>query len=241
MIWKMFVIFFIVAAVYTDCTPLGNGGVLQKRVSIMDAQIRERDAVLLGRVRNGDNTAFDTLVLLYSAKLYHVAYMLLENKQDSEEVVQDAFIRAYSAIKSFRGDSSFETWMHRITLNLARNRFHWNRRRGAGVNVSLSAVLPGFESMGGDHDYATVQDWDLPDTHMQPDQELEENELEQDLSSMIDTLPEKFRESLLLRHEKEMSYNDIAQKTGVPINTVKTRIKRARELLREGLAARSEK
>lgn len=241
MIWKMFVIFFIAAAVYTDCTPLGNGGVLQKRVSIMDAQIRERDAVLLGRVRNGDNTAFDTLVLLYSAKLYHVAYMLLENKQDSEEVVQDAFIRAYSAIKSFRGDSSFETWMHRITLNLARNRFHWNRRRGAGVNVSLSAVLPGFESMGGDHDYATVQDWDLPDTHMQPDQELEENELEQDLSSMIDTLPEKFRESLLLRHEKEMSYNDIAQKTGVPINTVKTRIKRARELLREGLAARSEK
>ncbi len=207
----------------------------------MDAQIRERDAVLLGRVRNGDNTAFDTLVLLYSAKLYHVAYMLLENKQDSEEVVQDAFIRAYSAIKSFRGDSSFETWMHRITLNLARNRFHWNRRRGAGVNVSLSAVLPGFESMGGDHDYSTVQDWDLPDTHMQPDQELEENELEQDLSSMIDTLPEKFRESLLLRHEKEMSYNDIAQKTGVPINTVKTRIKRARELLREGLAARSEK
>lgn len=207
----------------------------------MDAQIRERDAVLLGRVRNGDNTAFDTLVLLYSAKLYHVAYMLLENKQDSEEVVQDAFIRAYSAIKSFRGDSSFETWMHRITLNLARNRFHWNRRRGAGVNVSLSAVLPGFESMGGDHDYSTVQDWDLPDTHMQPDQELEENELEQDLSSMIDTLPEKFRESLLLRHEKEMSYNDIAQKTGVPINTVKTRIKRARELLREGLAARSKK
>lgn len=207
----------------------------------MDAQIRERDAVLLGRIRNGDNTAFDTLVLLYSAKLYHVAYMLLENKQDSEEVVQDAFIRAYSAIKSFRGDSSFETWMHRITLNLARNRFHWNRRRGAGVNVSLSAVLPGFESMGGDHDYSAVQDWDLPDTHMQPDQELEENELEQDLSSMIDTLPEKFRESLLLRHEKEMSYNDIAQKTGVPINTVKTRIKRARELLREGLAARSEK
>lgn len=199
----------------------------------MDVQVKTKEEELLSAYRNGDVSAFDGLVELYSAKLYRVAYMLLENKQDAEEVVQDAFIRAYKAFPSFRGDSSFETWMHRITLNLARNRFHWNKRRGMGLHVSLSAPqLSDSDSTG------PVQDMDLPDMTMQPDQELETHELENDIEAIINALPAKFRESLLLRHREEMSYEAIAQTTGVPINTVKTRIKRARELLKEGLSQR---
>lgn len=185
---------------------------------------------LLSRARGGDHNAFDELVLTYSHKLFRAAYALLGNKQDAEEVVQDAFVRAWRALASFRGDSSFETWMHRITLNLARNRFHWNRRRGEGVNISLSAQLsPNHED---DH---VVGDWELPDIRMTPDRALENTELETNIAMLIGTMPEKFRDSLLLRHNGEMSYDAIAKKTGVPINTVKTRIKRARELLREGL------
>ena len=199
--------------------------------SKMDVHVKEKEDALLGAYRAGDVSAFDGLVELYSAKLYRVAYMLLENKQDAEEVVQDAFVRAYKALPSFRGDSSFETWMHRITLNLARNRFHWNKRRGMGRHISLSAPqLSDLDQAG------PVQDMDLPDETMQPDQELETHELENDIEAIISTLPDKFRESLLLRHQQEMSYEAIAQATGVPINTVKTRIKRARELLKEGLA-----
>lgn len=199
----------------------------------MDVQVKTKEEELLSAYRNGDVSAFDGLVELYSAKLYRVAYMLLENKQDAEEVVQDAFIRAYKAFPSFRGASSFETWMHRITLNLARNRFHWNKRRGMGLHVSLSAPqLNDPDSTG------PSQDMDLPDMTMQPDQELETHELENDIETIINALPEKFRESLLLRHREEMSYEAIAQTTGVPINTVKTRIKRARELLKEGLSQR---
>lgn len=199
----------------------------------MDVQVKTKEEELLSAYRNGDVSAFDGLVELYSAKLYRVAYMLLENKQDAEEVVQDAFIRAYKAFPSFRGDSSFETWMHRITLNLARNRFHWNKRRGMGLHVSLSAPqLNDPDSTG------PSQDMDLPDMTMQPDQELETHELENDIETIINALPAKFRESLLLRHREEMSYEAIAQTTGVPINTVKTRIKRARELLKEGLSQR---
>lgn len=197
----------------------------------MDTQVKKREEELLAAYRNGDVSAFDGLVELYSGKLYRVAYMLLENKQDAEEVVQDAFIRAYKAFPTFRGDSSFETWMHRITLNLARNRFHWNKRRGMGLHVSLSAPQINDLDQAG-----PVQDMDLPDLTMQPDQELATHELEQDIETVVNSLPEKFRESLLLRHQKEMSYEAIALATGVPINTVKTRIKRARELLREGLA-----
>lgn len=202
----------------------------------MDVHVKMRETELLAAYRAGDVSAFDGLVELYSGKLYRVAYMLLENKQDAEEVVQDAFVRAYKAFSSFRGDSSFETWMHRITLNLARNRFHWNKRRGMGLHVSLSAPQISDLDQAG-----PVQDMDLPDTTMQPDQELETHELEQDIDEIVNALPAKFRESLLLRHKQEMSYDAIAQATGVPINTVKTRIKRARELLREGLAQREYK
>ena len=199
----------------------------------MDVQVKTKEEELLSAYRNGDVSAFDGLVELYSAKLYRVAYMLLENKQDAEEVVQDAFIRAYKAFPSFRGDSSFETWMHRITLNLARNRFHWNKRRGMGLHVSLSAP-----QLNDPDSTSPSQDMDLPDMTMQPDQELETHELENDIETIINALPAKFRESLLLRHREEMSYEAIAQTTGVPINTVKTRIKRARELLKEGLSQR---
>ncbi|MBO5202352.1 MAG: RNA polymerase subunit sigma-24, partial [Lentisphaeria bacterium] len=76
----------------------------------MDVQVKTKEEELLSAYRNGDVSAFDGLVELYSAKLYRVAYMLLENKQDAEEVVQDAFIRAYKAFPTFRSDSSFETW-----------------------------------------------------------------------------------------------------------------------------------
>lgn len=199
----------------------------EKKMQILET------AELIAAFKGGKLESFDKLVVMYSPQLYRTAYGLLGSKQDAEEVVQDAFVRAYRALNNFRGDSSFETWMHRITLNLARNRFHWNKRRGMGLHVSLSAPqLNDPDSTG------PSQDMDLPDMTMQPDQELETHELENDIETIINALPEKFRESLLLRHREEMSYEAIAQTTGVPINTVKTRIKRARELLKEGLSQR---
>ena len=232
--FSLFVTFFLESKQVLRYIPYHRGKTAKIRKNmegVMDTHVKEREDALLCAYRAGDVSAFDGLVELYSAKLYRVAYMLLENKQDAEEVVQDAFVRAYKALPSFRGDSSFETWMHRITLNLARNRFHWNKRRGMGLHISLSTPqLSDLDQTG------PVQDMDLPDVTMQPDQELATHELENDIESIINALPDKFRESLLLRHQQEMSYEAIAQATGVPINTVKTRIKRARELLKEGLA-----
>ena len=97
-------------------------------------------AELIAAFKAGKQESFDKLVVMYSPQLYRTAYGLLGSKQDAEEVVQDAFVRAYRALGSFRGDSSFETWMHRITINLARNKFHWNRRRGEGQMTSISHV-----------------------------------------------------------------------------------------------------
>lgn len=193
----------------------------------MDLQTKIRENELVAAFKAGDRAAFDQLVLLFSPKLFRMAYLLLGNRQDAEEVVQDAFLRAYKSFGSFRGDSSFETWIHRITVNLSRNRFHWNRRRGKGVNVSISSPPPATDS------FPSAQDWELPDSRMVPDRMLETRELESSIAGFIAQLPCKLRESLLLRHECGLSYRDISEKTGVPINTIKSRIKRGRELLKD--------
>lgn len=198
----------------------------------MDVEEKTRETENLDAVRQGDHEAFERLVLLYSPKLFRVANALLGNREDAEEVVQDAFVRAYKALGSFRGESSFETWMHRITLNLARNRFHWNKRRGEGKNISLSAPPAGTEEA------PEAQDWELPDVKPAPDRALEHVELEKDIDAILDSFSSDLRETMRLRHAMELSYEAIAEKMGVPVGTVKSRIGRARELLRRELVKR---
>ena len=91
--------------------------------------------------KNNDLVAYDALILRHSERLYNVSFGLLGNAQDAEEVVQDAFLRAYRAMDKFRGDSSFLTWIQRIVINLSRNKYQWNKRRGCDVNVSISDHL----------------------------------------------------------------------------------------------------
>lgn len=183
---------------------------------------------LIRRFKEGDKESFDEMVVTYSPRLFRVAYGLLGNKQDAEEVVQDAFVRAFRALPHFRGDASFETWMHRITMNLARNKFHWNRRRGSGLNVSIS---------GDDFDpELPAARIDLPDTRMEPDRLLENSELEQNIVFVIRNLPEKLREAMVLRHLENLSYEQIAEYLNCKTGTVKSRLARGREILRQELA-----
>ena len=188
-----------------------------------DSKIRE--AELIEQFRAGNDSAFDELVLMLSPKLFRVAFALLGNKQDAEEVVQDAFVRTHRAIADFRGDASFETWMHRITVNLARNRFHWNRRRGEGVNISLSAS---FDDPQG----TQMQEIDLPDTRMEPDRLLATLELESNIVKAMKSLPEGLRETMILRHMNDMPYEKIAEMLDCKVGTVKSRLARGREMLR---------
>ena len=184
---------------------------------------------LIRQFREGRKESFDEMVVMYSPRLFRVAYGLLGNKQDAEEVVQDAFVRAYRALPYFRGDASFETWMHRITMNLARNKFHWNRRRGSGLNVSLYS--------GEDSDpEQSVPRIDLPDTRMEPDRLLENTELEQNIVRIIRSLPGKLREAMILRHLENLSYEQIAEYLNCKAGTVKSRLARGREILRQELA-----
>lgn len=206
---------------------------LQYQMSIMETlPQKNKDDDMLARIREGSANAFDDMVITYSPKLIRVAYGLLGNMQDAEEVVQDAFVRAYNAMSDFRGDSSLETWLHRITVNLARNKYHWNRRRGDGVNISLSD--------NREPDETDAADVDLPDSRLQPGQQLETDELNANIINAIHYLPKKMRETMVLRHLEDMPYEKIAELLDCRVGTVKSRLARGRELLRVYLAALEE-
>ena len=197
----------------------------------MDSEQKTREEALLMAFRSGDTAAFDGLIEMYSAKLYKVAYALLGSRQDAEEVVQDTFLRAYRALGAFRGESSLETWLHRIALNLARNKYQWNHRRGGGLNVSLSVP----EDSDGDPGRETEQD--VPDRRMEPDLVLEHEEIGKNIMKALNGLPDNLRETMLLRHVNDMPYDQIARKLDCKVGTVKSRLSRGREMLRDTLAS----
>ena len=195
----------------------------------MNGETGSYEERLIADFKEGSRERFDELVNTYTQKLYRLAYGLLGNHHDAEEVVQDSFVRAYRGLDKFRGDSSFETWMHRITMNLARNKFHWNRRRGEGITVSLS------EPCDGADDRDPAAEFELPDSSYSPDRLLQKVETQSNVIRGMNLLPESLREAMVLRHVKDMPYEEIAGILNCPVGTVKSRISRGRELLREYL------
>ncbi|MBR2440464.1 MAG: sigma-70 family RNA polymerase sigma factor [Lentisphaeria bacterium] len=189
----------------------------------------QETAELIAAFKDGKLESFDKLVIMYSPQLYRTAYGLLGSKQDAEEVVQDAFVRAFRALNNFRGDSSFETWMHRITVNLARNKFHWNRRRGEGQMTSISHVSD---------DEREQRDLLFPDDRLRPDFSLENSEIEHEIMDGLSRLPESLRETMVLRHLSDLPYEKIAEQLSCKVGTVKSRLARGRELLREYLVSK---
>jgi RNA polymerase sigma-70 factor (ECF subfamily) len=197
-------------------------------MSEMEEKIRSREEDLeaVRRIVAGERSLYDSLVMKYSNRMFQIAFGLLGNREDAEEVVQDAFVRAFRGLKSFRGDASFETWMHRIVVNLSRNKYQWNKRRGFHVNVSMTLE-------GRDADEAALgEEMNIPDSTMDPNRLVEGKEFEQSVAEGIGKMPEKLREVMVLRHVHEMPYERIAETLECKVGTVKSRLARGREVLR---------
>ena len=190
---------------------------------------RSRDSELVRLFQEGDRSAFDALVDKYSGKAFQIAYGVLGSRQDAEEVAQDAFIRIHRALPSFRGDAEFTTWMYRITVNLARNKYRWNKSRGTQKNISINAPM---ETGNGDSEGMTL---DVADPEMPPDERVAMDEMEKNLSAELERLPALYRETLVMRNLENMNYEQIADLLGCKLGTIKSRIARAREELRRRL------
>ncbi|WP_243041086.1 RNA polymerase sigma factor RpoE [Dyella sedimenti] len=182
----------------------------------------ELDSALVERVQQGDKRAFDLLVRKYQHKVIGLVSRYVKNQSESEDVAQEAFIRAWRAIGSFRGESAFYTWLYKIAVNTAKNHLVAMGRRPPTDDIAIddAAFLPGADRM---QESAT------------PERELMRQEIEQTVFSTVQSLPEELRAAITLREVDGLSYEEIAEAMGCPIGTVRSRIFRAREAIDEKL------
>jgi RNA polymerase sigma-70 factor (ECF subfamily) len=187
------------------------------------------DAELVQRFNAGDETAFLEIMQRYQAKIFTITQGLLHNRADAEEITQDTFIRAHRNLGGFRGDSSLATWLHRIAVNLARNRYWYFFRRRRHATISLDCPI----GEDGDATLSDLISTDAPD----PARVSTREEFSTLVSECMDGLEPHHREILVLRNVHNHSYDEIAGRLGINVGTVKSRIARARESLRVKLAA----
>lgn len=186
------------------------------------------DSALVSRFNAGDESAFVEIMTRYRERTFAIAFSLLRSRADAEEITQDTFIRAHRGLARFRGDSSLATWMHRIALNLARNRYWYNFRRRQHLSRS-------FDSAFSDDNQATLASLVASDAPT-PVQEAATTEFSALVATCMERLGPGHREILTRRNILNCSYDEIARSFGISIGTVKSRIARARENLRTLIA-----
>jgi len=186
------------------------------------------DATLVRRFNAGDDKAFVEIVTRHRAKMYTIAFSVLRNHSDAEEIAQDTFIRAHRGLTDFRGDSSLATWLYRITVNLARNRYWHFFRRRRHLTQSLDRPL-------GEENSATFIDV-VSSGAPSPARESTLREFSALIAQCMEQLAPAYREILSQRNALNCSYDEIATTLGINVGTVKSRIARARGSLRTLLA-----
>ena len=184
---------------------------------------REIDQQLVERAQRGDKKAFELLVIKYQRKLARLLSRFIRDAAEIEDVTQEAFIKAYRALPSFRGDSAFYTWLYRIGINTAKNYLVAMGRRAPTSTEFDSEEAETFED--GDQ---------LRDVNT-PEAELLSKEIAQTVNDTMQQLPEELRTAITLREIEGLSYEDIAAFMNCPIGTVRSRIFRAREAIAEKL------
>ncbi|HEY5623688.1 MAG TPA: RNA polymerase sigma factor RpoE [Gammaproteobacteria bacterium] len=177
---------------------------------------RAADLALIKRVQQGDRSAFDLLVIKYQHKIIKLIMRYVRDPSEALDVAQEAFLKAYRAAPSFRGDSAFYTWLYRIAINTAKNHLVAAARRPAYYDLDLQDPEQ-YEV------FAKLKDLDTPEGLT-----LSE-EIRQTVNKAINDLPEDLRTAILLREIEGMSYEEIAQTMECPVGTVRSRIFRARE------------
>lgn len=171
------------------------------------------EEILISKAQSGDNDAFAHLVQKHSADAFRAAFMVLRDRDEVEDVVQEAFIICYRKLKSFRMDSSFKTWLYRIVVNLCYDRLRKINRE----NVSIGKLSLNLRTGCGDGDMAEI-----------------ENRI--DLKEIISSLSPEYRLVLTLYYGMDFGVQKVAQTLGIPVGTVKSRLNSARNLIKERLS-----
>jgi RNA polymerase sigma-70 factor (ECF subfamily) len=184
---------------------------------------RDIDQELVERAQKGEKRAFELLVSKYQRKLSRLLARLIRDPSELDDVTQEAFIKAYRALPSFRGDSAFYTWLYRIGINTAKNHL-----------VASSRRAPSLADIGSEDGEAGDEGVQLRDINT-PESVLMSKEIANTVNAAMAALPEDLRTAIQLREIEGLSYEEIAQVMNCPIGTVRSRIFRAREAIAERL------
>ncbi|MCC3359363.1 RNA polymerase sigma factor SigW [Bacillus sp. REN16] len=183
------------------------------------------ETIIKNRIRqtkNGDQSAYGEIVEFYKDKVFQICYRMLGNRHEAEDIAQEAFIRAYVNIHSYDLNKKFSTWLYRIATNLSIDRI-----RKKKPDYYLDAELAGSDGL-------TMYSQVAADTAL-PEDELETMELQELIQAEILKLPDKYRSVIVLKYIEEFSLKEIGEILDLPVGTVKTRIHRGREALRNQL------
>jgi RNA polymerase sigma-70 factor, ECF subfamily len=189
------------------------------------AEVYKMETIIKNRIRqlkNGDQNAFAEIVEFYKDKVFQICYRMLGNRHEAEDIAQEAFIRAYVNIHSYDLNKKFSTWLYRIATNLSIDRI-----RKKKPDYYLDAELAGSDGL-------TMYSQVAADVTL-PEDELETMELQELIQAEILKLPDKYRSVIVLKYIEEFSLKEIGEILDLPVGTVKTRIHRGREALRNQL------
>ena len=186
----------------------------------------DEDLEFVTLCQRGDVDAFRPLVERHQKKMLNIAYRMMGDYEAASEVVQDAFLHAYKAIRKFRGEARFSTWLCRIVINLSKNRIRQMKTQSEREGVSLDAPI---ETEDGQVSQ------DPPSEEPSALEQMERKEVQTAVQMCINALESDFREVLVLRDIQGLSYDEIGEILEIPGGTVKSRLFRARDALKEGL------
>ena len=178
----------------------------------------EHEKHCIERVLKGDANAFEHLVHAYEKTVYNLALRTLGNREDAEDVTQEAFLKAYRSLDSFRGDSKFSVWLYRIVSNLC-------------LDLLRSRQRKPVQSLTVEDDDGEIGELEISDEHFSPEKLLDRKLTRESVQRGLAALPDDARQILLLRELQGMSYEEIGQALGLEPGTVKSRIFRARKRL----------
>lgn len=201
---------------------------LEQVAAATPAEVRTPlETQFIERLRQGDAAAFEVLIAERSGEVYGLLYRLTENSEEARDLTQETFLRAFQSMGQFRGESDLRTWIYRIAINQARNRWRWWRRRRRDATVSLDSENA--------HGHVPLSESLRSEREKSPEQQTLAHERERALRRALQSLSLSYRETVILRDIEGFTYEEIAETLGINVGTVKSRLARGRQELRQRL------
>lgn len=181
--------------------------------------LNDIEKVLIEKCKNGDIEAFEKLILGYQKKVFNLCYRYIENHDDASELAQEVFIKIYKSIINFKGESSLSTWIYKIAVGTCIDEIR-KRKKYNVISIDNSENSAGIELIDNSHN---------------PHSRFERNETVKEIYAAINELSEEFKTVIILRDVQGFSYSEISEIADIPMGTVKSRIKRARDDMKQFL------